>query len=148
MLLLGVAPGREMAVADGGSSRQGIVADGTPALDEIVFFAEAGGGMLGVVVDMEMGRAIGEGIAPGDVAFEALMQIAALGNVDRAPVAIGQLLGVEVNSGPGFEDRGGGMNLEGIFRAGLTGPKIGAGLARWRSVMPEQVLQKAGRRIN
>ena len=98
-----------------------------PSLNEIVFLSAAGRLSRGVVMGMEMGRAIRDGVRHLDMSLEPLMQIPGLSNVDRRPITVRQLLGIDVIAGQGPKRSVKAINLVMIFLAGLPGPTVGGG---------------------
>ena len=76
----------------------------------------------GVIMDMDMRRAIRPGVRQRHVTLKSLVQISRLRNVDGNPTAVRGLFGVNVIAGQRPERRVQGMNLVLILLARLPGP--------------------------
>jgi len=100
----------------------GVVADGFPAEEEVAFLGTAGGLAGGAIVHMDVGGAAHDGVVHGHMAFEALVHVAGLRDVDGSPTAILGLLGVNEIGRERLKRGVEGDDLVGIFGAGMAGP--------------------------
>jgi hypothetical protein len=120
------------------SACERIIAHGPPALNEIVFLSAASRLPSGTIVGMEMRSAVGNCVLQLHMPLKPLMQIPSLRNVDRRPIAVRQLFGINVNAGQRSKSSVEGINLVGILLAGLPGPIVGRGRrAPWVRVTTE-----------
>ena len=110
-----------------GSAFDLVIAHGPPALNEVAFLSAASGLPGGIVMGVKMRGAIGDGVFQLHVTFKPLMQIPGLRNVDRRPITILQLPGINVIAGQWPEGSGQRENIVMIFFAGLPGPVVGGG---------------------
>lgn len=95
-----------------------------PAQNEIPFLGAAGRLPNGIIMGMEVRRAVRNGVLRLHVPLKPLMQIASLGNVNRRPITVRQLLGINVNARQRFEGSAKRMDRELILLAGLPGPVV------------------------
>ena len=113
---------RQSRQAGAKSVLEQVVAHRAPAVNEILFLRTARTLSRVAIVGMKMRRAIRNGILEVNVSLKPLMQVPRLRNVDGRPVAVGQLFGIDVNTGQRAESRVQRIDREGILCAGLTGP--------------------------
>jgi hypothetical protein len=71
---------------------------------------------------MEMSCAMGNGVVHPHVPLKPLVQIASLSNVDRNPIAILSLSGIDVQAGQWLESSVQGIDRVLITLPGLPGP--------------------------
>ena len=107
-----------------GSVLKHFIAHRLPAVDQVLFLRAAGRLPSVTVMGMEMRRAVGHRLRQGGVPLQPLVQIPGCGNVDRNPIPVLQLLGVNVNAGHWPKTRVQGIDLELILLAGLAGPIV------------------------
>lgn len=98
-----------------------------PALNETPFLGAASRLPRGVIMGMEMRRALRHGFLQPHVTLQALMQVARLRNVNGNPTAVLGLSGINVKAWQGSKARVNGIDLVLIRVAGLPKPSAGGG---------------------
>lgn len=93
-----------------------------PEEEQVSFLATARGLTRRTIVRVEMRRSVIHGVAQVHMALQALVQIAGLRNVNRKPLPIFSLLGVDIISRQGLESSVQGVNLVSILSPRLPGP--------------------------
>jgi hypothetical protein len=105
-----------------GSVLENLIAQGLPAMDEVLFLGATSPLPSIAIMGMEMRRAGRDRILRLHVTLQPLMQIPSLRNVDGNPTAVLGLPGIDVNAGQRFKSSLQGIDLVLVFLAGLPGP--------------------------
>ena len=99
-----------------------VIAQWSPAVNEILFLRTTSP-LTGIaIVRMKMCRTVGDGILQGHMTFKALMEVAGLGDVDCRPIAVRQFPGIDVNPGQWSQDSMERVYLKLVILTGLSRP--------------------------